>query len=163
MIVADTSVLAAFSGIRRLDIISVLFEQALVPKAVCRELVDEGIGWVEARDIQAALADGLWVTTVEVHPNVQAERFRSRLGAGELEVISLAGDRTLLAAIDDLDARRVAEQLGVKVIGSLGILGRAKRAGLIEEIRPLLFQMQKNGIRFGRSLVENFLEAHREI
>ena len=145
-----------------MDIISALFEQALVPKAVCRELVDEGIGWVEAHDIQAALAEGLWATTVEVHPSAQVERFRSRLGAGELEVISLAGDRTLLAAIDDLDARRVAEQIGVKVIGSLGILGRAKGAGLIEEIRPLLSKMQKNGIRFGQSLVEKFLETHRE-
>lgn len=162
MIVADTSVLVAFSGIRRLDVIRALFEQALVPKAVCRELVDEGIGWVEAKDIQAAIAEALWTTTVEVRLNVQVERVKSRLGAGELEVISLAGDRALLAAIDDLDARKVAAQIGVGIIGSLGILGRTKRVGLIDEIRPLVSGMQKNGIRLGQSRVEKFLREHGE-
>jgi predicted nucleic acid-binding protein len=44
-------------------------------------------------------------------------------------------DRIIL---DDLPARRVAEAAGLNVVGTLGILLGAKRAGLINHLRPEL-------------------------
>ncbi len=52
----------------------------------------------------------------------------SRLGPGELVVIAYAyaGPGTV-AGLDDMQARRVAEALGLTVAGTLGLLVRAKR------------------------------------
>jgi predicted nucleic acid-binding protein len=43
--------------------------------------------------------------------------------------------------LDDLDGRASAIDLELPVIGSLGLLVRAKGGGLIEEVRPLMDAM----------------------
>jgi len=52
------------------------------------------------------------------------------LGPGETQVISQAilhgADRVV---IDDLEARRCAKAMGLAIIGTLGVVGRAKAAG----------------------------------
>ena len=55
----------------------------------------------------------------------------------------------LLAGLDDLRARQLAESMGIRVIGTLGILVRAKQAGLIGTVRPLLDQIINQGFRLG--------------
>jgi hypothetical protein len=73
------------------------------------------------------------------------------LGPGEREALALAierpGSRVLL---DDRYARLVATTLGIPVIGTLGILLRAKRAGHLNEVRPLLDRLDALGFRVDR-------------
>ena len=59
------------------------------------------------------------------------------MDAGEAQAIALAqttADCTIL--LDDARARKIAQRLGIKQIGTIGLLLRAKRQGLIEQIRP---------------------------
>jgi uncharacterized protein len=61
----------------------------------------------------------------------------NRQGAGEQAVIAYAhGRQGCVAGLDDLQARQLAEMLGVRVAGSLGMLQRAKQAGLVAPVRP---------------------------
>jgi predicted nucleic acid-binding protein len=61
------------------------------------------------------------------------------LGAGEREAISLGLEiRADLLILDDRPARRVAESLALTIIGTLGIILRAKRRGLLHLVRPSL-------------------------
>jgi hypothetical protein len=46
--------------------------------------------------------------------------------------------RADLVILDDRDAREAAEALGLTVTGVLGILLRAKRKGLLPQVRPVL-------------------------
>jgi predicted nucleic acid-binding protein len=63
----------------------------------------------------------------------------NRLGTGERAVIAYAqAYRGYVAGMDDLRARQVAEAIGLKVTGTLGILLRAKQAGLIPAVKPLV-------------------------
>lgn len=67
------------------------------------------------------------------------------LDPGEAEAIALATglpDCTVL--LDDAQARRVAERFGVNRIGTLGILRKAKKSGLIAEIKPFTVQLQQS-------------------
>jgi predicted nucleic acid-binding protein len=44
--------------------------------------------------------------------------------------------------IDELDGREMAMQMGLKPLGVLGVLVRAKKNGLIGLIKPLMDQLQ---------------------
>lgn len=64
------------------------------------------------------------------------------LDDGEREAILLAlstGAKRIL--LDEREARLVAHQLGLQVIGTLGILLLAKNQQIIQQVRPLLDAM----------------------
>ncbi|HRP05676.1 MAG TPA: DUF3368 domain-containing protein [Opitutaceae bacterium] len=69
------------------------------------------------------------------------------LGSGESEVLAWArGHRGYTAIIDDRAARRCADVLNIPVCGTLGILLRAKRAGLCPKLMPLLEYASRVGL-----------------
>jgi uncharacterized protein len=60
-------------------------------------------------------------------------------------------------------ARRVAERLQIRRIGTLGILRRAKKAGLIREVKSYIEQLQANGIYIRTSLAILILQDVGEL
>lgn len=58
------------------------------------------------------------------------------------------------AVLDDRQARRCAESLGVPVTGTLGIVLRAKRRGLIPAARPLVERLLEQRLYLSDELVE---------
>ena len=46
--------------------------------------------------------------------------------------------------------------------GSLGLLGRAKREGLIQTVRPVIERMLQEGVWFDAATVRHVLEAEGE-
>lgn len=155
--VTDTSPLVAFSGVGQLGLLRLCCGKAAVPVAVRTEIVNQGIGWIEARDAQEAIKNGRWLVTVEVGESEVLRGLRATLGAGEAECIEFARVTGAEAIIDDFAARGIAARFGVRCCGTLGILARAKRAGCIKSVGPLLGKMRDNGIRFSNELIEKYL------
>jgi predicted nucleic acid-binding protein len=84
----------------------------------------------------------------------------SVLDAGEAAVIQLAIDEGIAqVCIDELKGRRMACAVGLQVTGALGLLGKAKREGIISEVRPYLDRALQTGIRYHPDLVRRLLEA----
>jgi uncharacterized protein len=84
------------------------------------------------------------------------------LDLGEAEAIALAiripeSIVLLIVLLDDAQARRVAERFGINRIGTLGILRRAKKAGLINAIKPYTVQLQNSGIYIRQNLIDAVL------
>lgn len=74
--------------------------------------------------------------------------FEHDLGSGEIEVLTLAGEMDeVVVVLDDGLARKVAEQRRIAVIGTLGVLLNAKRAGLVSNIKELLDRLQAKRFR----------------
>jgi predicted nucleic acid-binding protein len=65
------------------------------------------------------------------------------LGAGEREVLAL-GTETLdsLVVLDDALARQYARMLKLRLTGTLGVLLKAKEAGLVPALAPVLERLQ---------------------
>ena len=83
----------------------------------------------------------------------------SALDRGEAAVIQLALEqRTDLVCIDEWKGRRAALAAGLKVTGVLGLLGQAKRQGIIQAVRPLLERALVEGVRYHPELVRRVLE-----
>jgi uncharacterized protein len=70
------------------------------------------------------------------------------LGPGETDLLMLATElQDVVDILDDAIARRAAESLGLRLIGTLGLLLDAKSTGLIPAVTPLLNQLQDLGFR----------------
>jgi predicted nucleic acid-binding protein len=149
-VVADASPLIALNQIGQLALLERLFSTVLIPSAVAREIAPSVPlpPWI----IEAPL-----VGTLE--PRVGA----SALGAGEREAISQALEvGAALLIVDDLAARRLATDLGVPILGTLGVLLTCKRRGLLSEVRPLLDALVTNGFHVDSSLYEYVLRSAGE-
>jgi predicted nucleic acid-binding protein len=57
-----------------------------------------------------------------------------------------------LLILDDLAARKAAEQFGFPIIGTLGILEEAKLQGVLKEIRPILDELKQVNFRVSKVL-----------
>ena len=64
--------------------------------------------------------------------------------------------------IDDWKARQMAELLGLKVIGSLGVLLIAKNIGLISSVKPLLDNMIIAGFYISNTFYKKILKLAKE-
>lgn len=84
----------------------------------------------------------------------------SALDTGEAAVIQLALEQQIpLVCIDEWKGRRVALAVGLRVMGTLGLLGRAKTLGIVEAVKPFVERALRNGIRYHPELVRKVLES----
>jgi predicted nucleic acid-binding protein len=72
--------------------------------------------------------------------------------AGESEAIVLAYETRTRIILDDRKAREAARRLGIPVTGTVGLLLKAKEAGVVPAIRPLLDALDANQFRIGDAL-----------
>jgi predicted nucleic acid-binding protein len=81
------------------------------------------------------------------------------LDLGEAAVIQLALEQQIsLVCIDEWKGRRVALAAGLRVTGSLGLIGRAKVLGLVPTVRPLIDRALRSGIRYHPDLVRQIID-----
>ena len=153
VVVTDAGPLIALSAIAQLELLPKLFGRVMLPPAVWEEVVvGGGTDAHGAREVSAAA----WIERAAA-PDVD-DASLMRLGAGEAQAISLAlslDDALLL--VDDGPARKRARALGVAVLGTLGVLRRAKLGGHVVLVRPLIVALETNGFRIRRSLVDALL------
>jgi hypothetical protein len=126
-----------------LHIQSSLAGRVVVPPAVVDELA-------AGRALGLNLPDPAelgWVV-VRRPASMVALRLVTDLGPGESEALALALEAPeSLVVLDDALARQVAEMLGIRYTGTLGLLIDAKRARLLPTIGSMLDQLQALGFR----------------
>jgi predicted nucleic acid-binding protein len=85
------------------------------------------------------------------------------LDLGEREAIALAVEiDAWRLVLDDLPARRFAQSLGVRVVGTVGVLLTAKQAGVIASVAPILDALLATGFRLGSDIVAHALDMAGE-
>lgn len=85
------------------------------------------------------------------------------MDVGEASILALAaeiGDCYVL--IDDYKARRHAEAIQQKYLGTLGLILRAKRLNVIPAVRPLLEKVQQTDFWASDSLYEFIIQEANE-
>jgi predicted nucleic acid-binding protein len=65
--------------------------------------------------------------------------------------------------IDEKKGRKVAEYYEVKVIGTIGLLLKAKQEELLPRIKPYIVLLQQSTIRIAPALYQRALERAREL
>ena len=157
IVISDSSPLISLAVIEKLDMLGKLYEDIYVPIAVSEEVVRADKPF--ARELKLFLNG----RTKSVKNKMAVEILSGDIGAGEAEAIVLALEQQPAAVlIDDLKARRFAKMNGLNVIGTMGILLKAKKVGLIKEIKPLISILLLNDIRIGKKIIEITLQAAQE-
>lgn len=128
IVVSDTSPICYLLLIDQIDLLPQLYGQVTIPQTVCDEL--------QANQSPAVVQNWLvrppeWLTIITI--TVSPDPILEPLDPGEREAILLAEQLAAdLVILDDKAARQIASARGLNMIGLLGILKDAARAGLID-------------------------------
>ena len=151
--VIDASPLLAFARLDRLSLLRLLFSQVFVPLAVSDEVLRARPDARDTSPIRDAIDKG-WITPYHVDSPIPG--VPPSLGRGEREVIAAALSLSAETVIvDDLAGRRAAESFGLRVIGTVGVLVRARRAGMIDNVGPMLDYLVARGFYLAPALIED--------
>ena len=141
-IVINTSpIIALVAALGDLSVLQ-MYSYVWVPLEVSEELAAGGAARFALAEYQAAH----WLHKRTQPLNI-APHLLNALDKGEASVIQLALDTNIhTVVIDETAGRRAARLNGLAVTGSIGILLRAKNAGLSFSMREAIERMQARGI-----------------
>ena len=158
-VVADASPLILLGKVRRLALIHrVLGGDVVIPRQVRDEVLARPLDPAESDELHRFLA------TVRMERVDRPRAFAAGMSRADNAALTLAvrlGADLLLT--DDRTVRRLAAVEGIRPLGTLGVLLRAVRRGLVEraEVRRLVDDLvRSHGFRIG---VELYAEVIREI
>jgi len=158
-VVVNTSPLISLSILEKLNVLPLIFDEIYIPTAVFRETVIMGKGKYGSTDIENAD----WLKVLEISNKDLRDSIALSLDYGEAEVITLAKEVGIdTVIIDEYAGRRYAKMLDINVVGTLGILLKAKEMGLIHQIKPLMEILLKHKRYIDMSLFEKILRLAGE-
>jgi hypothetical protein len=136
-VVSDTSPLLNLAIIGELRLLRLQFGEIVMPPAVAAELQLDS-----SRPGSAALSEAVaagWIRTVVVGDQVLARSLLHELDPGEAEALALATQlQADLVLMDESEGRAAARRLGLRTVGVVGVLLRAKRNGTIASVAVAL-------------------------
>jgi len=156
---ADASFLIGLSLIGQWRLITVMAEKVYVAPAVWEEVFVHGHDKPGAKEIEQSEV----IEKHQIKNRSTVEMLKVFLGPGEAETLVLAQELACpVVFVDDLKARKVAQEVGLRTMGIAGFLLAAKKRGLVQEIRPLLEELTQRGFRLGSTLTETVLKEAGE-
>lgn len=153
IVVADTTPINYLILIEEIEVLPKLYGRVVIPHIVREELlrprapalvrkwIDRSPAWLDIRTTREVLDPSL-----------------SRLDAGERAAISLAeelGADQLI--VDDSFARRIAEERGLSVTGTIGVLREAAERGLLD-LANAFQRLQQTSFHVAPALLARLLD-----
>lgn len=139
--IIDTSVLIALERINILDVLCRIYSHIILPEPVVSEFGTPSIDCYSSEKVKS--------------PMVRLLVLDLNLGRGEAESIALASEIGLRLVLDDLKARKVAENLGLKVTGTIGILLKAESLALIDSAYDKAKELRDKGFYISDKLLDD--------
>jgi len=152
-VVSNASPLIGLSRIGRLQVLKELWQEILIPDAVYRETVTDGVDKAGGKDI--ADACGSWIKVVSVNNRHEIDALRAVLDDGESEVIAYGQEaRADLLLLDNREPRLFAQTVKLMVMGTVGIIHLAWKKGLIQEPINELYKLKNEGFWIDEALID---------
>jgi predicted nucleic acid-binding protein len=138
VIISDTSCLIALTNTGNLDILRQVCQTVLITPEIAKEY---------GEDIPA------WITVTPVRDHEKTRIIQKTLDPGESSAIALALEtESPLLILDDAQARSFAQELGLAITGTLGVLIAAFRQGIIADLAPVISSLKACDFRLPRDL-----------
>ncbi len=153
-IVADSSPLITLARIGRLDLLPELYQTIIVTPQVYSEVVSKGSGLAGSSEV----ANAKWIALKAVDDPATLSTMQEEFGLGMGEVSTIVLGKELnadLLLIDEMKARKAAQQRGLMVLGCVGVLedgfGRRLVADLPQLYRQRLLPALISTVGFWRT------------
>ena len=149
LIVSDSTTIITLLNIKRIDILENIFHEVYIPVKVYDEIVIE-------EDI---ILESSFFIKKEIENNALYKLLSRSLDAGESEAIVLAKEMKLSLIIDEKKGRKIANNMGVNIMGFLGILllNHKKKCLQEDEILEVYYLAKEASFRVSERLEEQFL------
>ncbi|MEQ1923589.1 MAG: DUF3368 domain-containing protein [Pyrinomonadaceae bacterium] len=133
VVIADSSALMALDNIGEVEVLRKLYTRITITPEVAHEIGGQNPAWINVQSPSARSLN---------RPEIRS------LDLGEASSIALAteSDNPLLI-IDEKKGRRVAEQLNIEIIGTVGVLIKARMAGFIDDPETILTRLESVDFR----------------
>ena len=156
MIVSNTGPIIGLSLIGRLDILHNLFESVVIPHEVRSELV-------ASPHKLRRFTIPQWISVKKTR-SAPDPLLSAVLDGGEAAVIHLARHSGIdEVLIDERKGRKVAHSVyGLKVVGTAGVLIRAKQHALVDNVGALLKEMKRMGYWIHDDIIAAAVQAAGE-
>lgn len=156
-VVSDTSAISNLLAIDCIDLLEAMFGEVMITPAVQREL--------QRVDSHKTLHEKHpWIKVSSPINQKLVSQLLNDLDLGEAESIALAVEKSAsYIIIDELKGRKIAGRLGLKVVGIIGILIKAKLDGMVPQVRPLIDGLSAHGFRLKDDLVKDILKRLGEV
>lgn len=140
-VLCNASPLMTLGKLNRLDLFAGLFDEVQIPRAVYNEVVTQGLtrGAPDALTVRLFWQRQEWPIVDVPQALLSAYVPPVVLDPGETELLALAQSlANPLVLLDDEVARAEARRLKLQMCGTLGILVRAHRGGLLSPVQTEL-------------------------
>lgn len=148
VVITDTSCLIILEKIALLSVLHQLFNVILTTPEI-------------AAEYGPSLPQ--WITVLSVKDKSLQQELSVVVDKGEASAIALAHEiENNYLITDDLEARKLSVKLGLSVIGTLGVLLRAKQGGYIDAVKPFIELMKQTDFRLSDDLYQTVLRKAGE-
>lgn len=155
LVVADSGPAISLAVIDQLELLDHLFGQVYIPAAVWEELTKAPRGAHDQRIVH------YFSDKVKAISGLNELAFM--MGYGESEAVMLVREMHAdFLLIDDKKARAIAAHIGIRCIGTIGILSFAKTAGIISQLRPLFEALIHHKRYYALPMLNAMLRHHGE-
>lgn len=147
-IISDTSCFIVLNNIRELDLLHKVYTQIITTPDIATEYGEPLPEWVEI---------------VTVKDKYSQRILEMQIDKGESSAIALAletPDCTII--LDDYKARKIAEQLGITITGTIGVIIKAKLKGIIPSIKQILEKIKQTDFRLSADIELQALKEANE-
>ena len=157
--VSNTTPLRYLIAIKIESLLGQLFEKVFIPTAVYEELTDEKTPepvrhWMSSLPAWMEVRNG---------SDAPVSKFSVTLHRGEREAIALAESlRSDVLLMDEQTGRAVALSRNLPVSGTLGVLERLDKLGLLNDFPCVLQDLRRSGFSVSDSLQQLLLERHQK-
>ncbi len=160
IVISDTTALSNLIQINEFELLQKIYFEIRIPAYVYAELmVLEGLG-IQIREI----LDKEWVRVEQVENTPLLEEILQELDQGEAEAIVLALEsKADLLLIDEKQGRKMAKAMGLQIIGTIGILIKAKQIQLIPSVREKMDKLRQIGFWISDSLYQQILRIESNL
>jgi hypothetical protein len=138
-----------------LDILKELYGNIIVPNAVYDEIKRKEEG-------RQLFQENNWINVQKVKNKQTIAVLKSFVDIGETEAIALSLELKKPLLIDDKKGREIAKSMNVSVQGSLGILAKAKKEGVIKSVKDAIAKILAAGYYLDRQLKNEVLRYVEE-
>ena len=144
----------SLAKVDRLHLLHDLCKELLVPEAVVAEILAG-----PPSDLARVAIECGWGVPV-IANRIAPDLLEWGLGTGETAVLAVAMERRpATAVLDDAAARICAKALRIEVIGTLGVVLRAKRKAIISSAADVLKALRVAGLRLDDNVIRFALEG----
>ncbi len=150
MKISDAGPLIVLYETSLLWLLNELYDEIVITQSVSSELLKKPEG--------KEIVEKEWINVSDIKGSEAIKILTALLDEGEAEAIAMAKEKNLPVLIDEKKGRGIAKSLDLKVQGTLGILIKAKREGLIDSVKDCILKFLEKGYYIDQNLVNEVLK-----